>query len=361
MNGDNVDPLEVIWHFRHDGQETVGARTRFELAHFDGAGFSTGARGEGSCGITLFNQIGGDLFTQYNLVIEVNSATEPLYTDMINAGWLEAGGFLRYPSGVDKEAGVWHEMKIEVRETVINFYIDDVLRNPPSQAAGVPRPNDTAYDFLILGEGFSNNGPMMMFDNVAVLQGAAYPFGTPEISAPTVVEPAYPGSGIVSLTAVDPNAVDVTVYSNGSPIGSTDPGGLTDVDVAVAPALLNGTSITATQTIGVATSCESIPVTVGVPAPSIADAVLVPGQTTVTVTNVAAGAASTVTVYSNETTVIGTFSDPNEVTIDVTTSALANGATITASQTIQTVEGCAIGRHRCRRSRAVPLRTVDRW
>jgi hypothetical protein len=182
-----------------------------------------------------------------------------------------------------------------------------------------------------------------MFDNVAVTQGAAFPFGDPVTPAPTIVEPLFPEAATVSLSAVDPHATEVTVFSNGGQIGNVVqagfPGGTADVPIS--PSLVNGADITATQIVGGLESCDSIPVTVAVPAVSIADAVLGPGQTTVQVADLAEGAASQVRVFKNETTAIGTAANPATDPVTVTTAALGFGDTITATQTIGGVQGPA--------------------
>lgn len=343
-NGTDASPLRCTWYFKNSGtQGGAGPRTRFELAHFNGAAFSAGARADGTAGITLFNQVAGALLSEFNLTLRVTddpNLPNDLYSQLVANGWVDSGGFLRYPSGVAKTPGVWHKMQIEVKSTTINFYIDDVNRNPAPYQAGIPRPNETAYDFIIIGEGFSSNGPTFMFDNVAVTQGAAYPFGAPVPPAPALVGPLFPGATSASLAEVDPAATKVTVYADGALAGSAN-GPFADgtAMVPVNPAFANTESVTATQTIGGTDSCGSIPVTVGVPAVAIADDVLVPTQTSVTVSGVAAGVASLVTVFSNDTTIIGTLANPASDTVVVPTSGLVLNANITATQTIAAVQG----------------------
>ena len=342
VNGTDADPLEITWHFRFTGTEGgAGARTRCEVAHFNGGGFNTGNRGDGTVGITLFNQVGGALFDEHNLTIRATDPNDPARIDLLANGWVDAAGFLRAPSGVAKQPGVWHKMSIEVLSDVFNFYIDDVLVNPAPYAAGVPRPNpDAGYDFIIIGEGFSNNGPRMHFDNVAVTQGAAFPFGDPEVPAPEIVAPLLPSIATVSLFDVDPNATGVDVFSDGGLIGSAAgpfPGGT--ADVTVSPDLVNGATIIAVQTVGGQESCGSIPVDVAVTPVSILNAVLVPGQTSVQVGDIELGLASQIIVQSNDTNVIGTLNNPATDPVAVTTTPLQFGATITATQVIDGVEG----------------------
>jgi hypothetical protein len=335
VDGTDADPLTVAWHFGYSGTEGgAGARTRFEMAHFNGGGFSAGVRGDGTVGITLYNQVAGALISEYNLTVRISDPNDPARIALLGSGWVDSGGFLRFPSGVAKEPDVWHKMAIEVRTNDIDYLIDGVVR------ATIPRPNNTPYDYLLIGEGFSNNGPRMMYDNVAVTQGAAFPFADPETAAPTVSEPIFPGATLVDLTDVDPNSTTVTVFANAVQVGTAAgpfPGGT--AAVTVAPALANGASITATQVLGGNTSCDSVPAIVGVTAVTIADSILVPGQTTVQVSNLEEGLASSIAVYSNETTLIGTLISPVTDPATVTVTGLTFGATITATQTISSVEG----------------------
>jgi hypothetical protein len=85
---------------------------------------------------------------------------------------------------------------------------------------------------------------------------------------------------------------------------------------------------------------------VAVPAPTIQGTVLVPTQTTVTVTNVistAATKATKVSVYANDTTLIGSVTTTGftGTTVTVPVTALVNAQLISARQTIAGVEGPA--------------------
>src|SRR5690606_35113048 len=235
VNGTDADPLRVAWHFKYTGAESgAGARTRFELAHFNGGGFSAGQRGDGTVGITLFNQVAGPLLDEYNAVVRIGDPNDPTYQQLIGEGWIDAAGFLRLPTGVVKQPGVWHEMEIEVGSSYVEYRIDG------APVATIPRPNNVAYDFVIIGEGFSNNGPLMMVDNVAVTRGAGFPFAAPAPPAPSVVGAVFPGGTSVSLADLDPNATLVEVFSNGGLIGSAAgpfPSGT--ASVGVSPSLAN--------------------------------------------------------------------------------------------------------------------------
>ncbi|MHC4067082.1 MAG: hypothetical protein ACYSUI_21610, partial [Planctomycetota bacterium] len=340
VNGSNGEPLRVTWNFRYTGDPGDNARTRFELAHFNGSTFSVGARGEGTAGITTFNQLAGDLLTQYNLVLRVTDNLV-LYDELVAAGWVDAAGFLRHPSGVTRVPDVWHEMRIEVLTDVIDYYIDDVKVNPVAYASGVPRPNNTIdYDYVIIGEGFSNNGPRMMYDNVSVTLGTAqHPFADPVTPAPTIAGPLFPTQDTVTLTGVELSASRVSVLANDVEVGFSTSGLADPMDIPVDPPLASGAEVTATQIVGGVLSCESVPVTVGVPAVTIADAVLVPGQTSVLVTDLEEGLASLVTVYSNDTNDIGSVPDPVDDPLNVGTNPLVFGAVITATQTMFGIEG----------------------
>ncbi|HEY3244792.1 MAG TPA: hypothetical protein VGM03_15735 [Phycisphaerae bacterium] len=69
----------------------------------------------------------------------------------------------------------------------------------------------------------------------------------PTTPAPTLVSPVEQGNTTVTVANVASNATDVTVYANGSPIGSINPAGNTTVTVSVAT-LVAGQSIQARQT-----------------------------------------------------------------------------------------------------------------
>jgi len=84
----------------------------------------------------------------------------------------------------------------------------------------------------------------------------------PACKAPTVGGPLAAGQTTVSVIDVDATASTVTVYANGSPIGSAAGNGTTTGDVPVT-ALVAGQSITATQTLGGTENCPSAPAVVG--------------------------------------------------------------------------------------------------
>ena len=79
----------------------------------------------------------------------------------------------------------------------VNFYIDDVLANPVDESGvpiwpdGVPRVNDTDFRYIIIGVGYSNNGPAMMYDDISVTLGdTELPFGEPNpVESPTLPGP----------------------------------------------------------------------------------------------------------------------------------------------------------------------------
>ena len=343
-NGTDDDPLFVTWNFKFTDSATLNSRTRFELARFDSGTFSTGARGEGTAGITMFNQIAGGLLTDYNLTLRVSGNAE-VSGDLTSNGWVNDGGsgFHRHPSGVARVIDTWHKMQIEVKSEVINYYIDGVNVNPAPYENGVPRPSLNPYTHIIIGEGFSNNDPSMWFDNVSVTigsNGLTHPFDAPLPDPPTVQAPLFPGDTVVTLTDVSTNATEVRVIRDGTTtIATVSTTGFesTTLDVTV-PALAFEDVITAEQTIGGESSCESAPVTALIPTVVILDTVLKPGDTTVNVGSVEENVADEIRVYANGTTLIGTFASPTTDAVAVTVTPMVDGDLITATQVIGGLE-----------------------
>jgi hypothetical protein len=348
VNGTDAEPLRVTWNFQHRGASSFGSRFRFEMARYAGDSFSTslGARLEGTTGIILENGPGSVPFPQtldeYNILLIDDTPTNGFFAG--NQGNVANTGVLRG----DNE---WHQMQIEVLSSTINYYIDGALANPvdtngiPLWPGGVPRPNTDPYNFLVIGQGFSNNGPAMLIDNVSVTLGAvALPFGDPvPVESPTVSGSYVPGDTQVTIVDVDSNATEVAVIVDGVEVATTNGVGVFTDNTAVVtvPALSGDDLIQATQTVEVAAvpteSCLSAGVVVASPAPTV-ESPLIPGQTTVDVSNINEGLATGVTVYIDEgggsQTAIGSVSNPltDPVTVNVTT--LGVGQVIVATQTI---------------------------
>jgi len=181
------------------------------------------------------------------------------------------------------------------------------------------------------------------------------------------IKPAVlPGDTKVIVTGVDPTATKVTVYANGVQVGeNTSPGGTTEVEVTVSPALVAGAKLYATQTVAGKTGCEPadarLTPIVGdcaqIPAVTVSGGYMLPGNTELSPV-LAAGAtkvrvtglrsdATAVKVYSNGL-LIGTNAAPAGASaVDVNVTALTSGATISATQTLPgtgqpalTLEGC---------------------
>jgi hypothetical protein len=343
-NGTDDDPLFVTWNFKYTDSTTLNARTRFELVRFDGGTFSTGARGEGTAGITMYNQIAGGLLTDYNLTLRVSS-NAGVSSDLTSNGWFNDGGsgFHRVASGVPRTIDTWHKMQIEVRSDVLNYYIDDVNVNPSPYEDGVPRPDLSAYTHIIIGEGFSNNDPTMFFDNVSVTigsNGLTHPFDAPLPSPPTIQEPLFPGDTVVTLTDVSTNATEVRIILDGTTtIATVSTTGFESTTLQVTvPTLAFEDVITAEQTVGGESSCESAPVTALIPTVVILDSVLKPDDTTVNVGNVVENVADEIRVYSNTTTLIGTVFSPATDAVAVTVTPMVDGELITATQVIGGLE-----------------------
>ncbi len=341
-NGSDDDPMFVTWNFKYTDANTLNGRTRFELARFASGTFSTGARSEGTAGITMFNQIAGGLLTDYNLTLRVTDNSE-VAGDLTSNGWTLASENYRIASGVPRTIDTWHKMQIEVRSDVINYYIDDVNVNPAGYEDGVPRPNALPYTHVIVGEGFSTNDPVMYFDNVSVTigsNGLTHPFADPLPDPPTIQEPIFPGDTVVTLTDISTNATEVRVILDGTTtIATVSTTGFetTTIDVTV-PALAFEDSLTAEQTVGGLSSCESAAAVALIPTVTILDDVLEPDGTVVNVGGVEEGDADEIRVYADGTTLIGTLVSPATDAVAVTVSPLVEGELITATQVIGGLE-----------------------
>jgi len=349
VNGTDAEPLWVTWHYQHKGASSFGARFRFELARFAGDTFSAtfGARLSGTTGIILENGPSTiplpQTLNEYNILLVGAAGTNGFFDGNQTAG--TAGEVAN--TGVARGDNEWHKMQIEVRSNTINYYIDDVLANPvdtnglPLWPGGVPRPNLDPYNFIVIGQGFSNNGPQMLIDNVQVTQGStSLPFGPPNpVSSPTVSGSYLPGATTVTVVNVDSNASEVAVFVNGIEVVSTNGAGafLDNTAVVTVPALGANNTVQATQTVGGTESCLSAAVVVTVPVPTV-NGPLVPGQTTVNVSNINEGLASAVAVYRDDgggsLTLLGSVSSPATDPVSVPVTALQNGWSVRATQTI---------------------------
>jgi hypothetical protein len=139
----------------------------------------------------------------------------------------------------------------------------------------------------------------------------------------------------------DASATAVQLYVGGAPYGSpVNPGGsTTTLFTGLSAALIEGASVSATQTVGGEESDLAYPRGVGIPpAPSVQSPV-VPGSTRVTVFGVSTipgATASLVSVYVNGEWVAD--GDAGTAIVRVTVPALAEGDEVTATQTVNELE-----------------------
>jgi len=342
VNGTDAEPLRVTYRFKHDENNT-NARARFELA-------TALTRAPGALGFAFTNGIGGAFGEQYT---SMTLKTLPDDNDCLLGYVDDYFGYDYALTGIQRQPGVWHTMQIEVKSSVVNFYIDGQLANPidpttgvPLWPNGVPRVNSDPFRYVIIGVGYSNNGPAMMYDDVAVTLGdTQYPFPEPNpVESPTVVGPLFPADTSVDVADIDTTATAVAVFADGQQVGSVSgsfPSGTATVPVS---ALSDGQTMTATQTVGGIESCFSAPVVVAVPSP-VLEPVLVPGQTQVQVGQIEENLASAVKVYRDRgqgiLELLGSLSNPASDPAVVTTTPLVFGDTIVATQTVGGVEGPA--------------------
>jgi hypothetical protein len=349
VNGTDAEPLRVTYDYRHTGG-TTGARFRFELARQASSSFSSsfGARLEGTTGFIMENGPASvplpQTLDEYNILL-VGAANSNGFFDGNQT--VSTNGEVAN-TGVDRVAGVWHRMQIEVMSNTINYYIDGNLTNPVDTngvalyPGGVPRPNADPYNYLIIGQGFSNNASSgHHIDNVQVTLGAvALPFGPANpVDAPTISGDYLPGASVITIVDVDSNATDVTLLVNGSVIASTNGVGVfSDNTAVITVAPLGGDDvIQATQTVGGTESCLSVPSIVSTPVPTL-ESPLVPGLTSVTVSDIEEGVASSITIYEDlgggSQVIIGTLASPATDPAVVNVSTLGFGQDIVATQTI---------------------------
>jgi uncharacterized repeat protein (TIGR01451 family) len=154
------------------------------------------------------------------------------------------------------------------------------------------------------------------------------PTETVHFAAPVVNSPIYAGATTVSGTSDAANGTVITVFVNGTPVGTTTVSGGIWTLSGIGP-LLAGDSITATAGTGAAQSQPSAPVIVKPNAPTI-NGPLTAGQTTVTGSSDAPD-GSTVTVYVDGTPYTGTVSGG---VFNVTVPPLTGGSEVYATVTV---------------------------
>ncbi|UCG16935.1 MAG: hypothetical protein JSV19_02655, partial [Phycisphaerales bacterium] len=347
VNGTDPEPLWVTFRFKHDYNST-SARARFELT----PATDPAVRTYGAIGFAFTNGVGDEWGEQYT---SMTNSPSPVLTGYVS-------DYFNYDyalTGIEREPGVWHKMQMKIDSNYVNFYIDDQLANPvgtnglpiatngvPLYPNGVNRVNNEPFRHVVLSIGYWGGGPLEMYDDISVtIADTTIPFGDPHpVDSPTVVGPVFPAGTLVDLVDIDSNAAQVAVYANGvGPAIGTATGPFLDntATVSVSPRV-NGDVITATQTVEGTESCFSWPEVVGVPTVSV-QALLVPGQDAVEVSDLEEGLAEAVTVYKvsggEPLAQLGTVANPATDPVTVTVTPLVNGDEIAAAQTIGGVEG----------------------
>lgn len=335
VNGTDAQPLVVTYRFRHTAAGG-NARCRFELTPALSPVF-------GAVGFAFSNGVGGDWATQYTTLTRAPSGS------VINGYLTDYFGYDYALSGIPRTEGIWHEMQIKVKSTTVDFYVDGALANPidpndgtPLFPGGVPRVNGDAFSYVVIGVGYGTNGPVCDYDNVsATLGNTPIPFGPPNsVSAPTLPAQLLPGATSVIASGVSVGASVVEVVADGVTVGAVNNPAAGDVVVPVTT-LVDGQEVAARQTVGGVTSCQSAPVIVAVPAPTVFS-LLAPEQKTVQVTDVLEGIAQLVTVYryisADQIEFLGSVANPAVEPVDVTVPPLAAGDFIVATQTVAGVE-----------------------
>ncbi|GJM24622.1 MAG: hypothetical protein DHS20C16_10370 [Phycisphaerae bacterium] len=330
-NGSDATPLRATWRFRHTS-ESANMRTRFELARFGTGDWSAGPRAFGSTGFTFTNQIAGPFLTDYNVAIRSDVDPDGAGTVFV----LDPGtGYYTAATGVVRTADVWRKFEIVVETDFINYYIDDQLITFAGLPDGVPRPNASAYEFVILGVGLSTNAGQMQWDDIAVTTGSpVLPFGDPPPLSPQIGGSLLPNDTSVSVIDVNTNATRVTVYEDATSVGFVNSNGgfeTTSLVVSVPP-LNNGSLVTVRQTVDGVESCDSdvFPVGAAPGAPTVVTPVQ-EGDATVTVENVDLS-ATLVTVYVGSNSV-GSIDPQGALSVDVPVTGLVALETVTATAT----------------------------
>jgi hypothetical protein len=156
------------------------------------------------------------------------------------------------------------------------------------------------------------------------------------VLAPTIVSPILYGATAVTVQNIMPTADLVRLYVNGNLLDDAVPTPPADVVFTIAPALA-GDVYTATVVVDDVESAPSTPVTVVLPAPTIA-APIVPGVNRIAVLNVLTDPpASYVTAYVNGVAV-GTGDANGASLVYVTTGTLELGDEVEATQTVNGLE-----------------------
>ena len=216
--------------------------------------------------------------------------------------------------------------------TSVQLYINGVEEGAPVNPAGA-----TELDF--------NGLTLALGDSVSATQvvgGDDSPFAYPRVASgapppPAIVGTIFPGATSVdvgSLLAVPFATADfVAVYRNGAFAGSAAvTGDPTSVPITFGGALQEGQVVTATQFVNNLESPPSVPVSVGIPGPTIY-AAPPDDASSVRVIGVDPGASAVDILVNGGATVFST--DPGGATqVDVPVNSLVAGDTLTARMTV---------------------------
>jgi len=146
----------------------------------------------------------------------------------------------------------WHNFTIVHKGMRIDVYVDGLLAKK-----NLTLTDPTTYDMARIGPGYTSDGSAWYDDYCVEIGPVRF-----NLLPPTVNSPVEAGDTTVRVSSVQPTATSVTVYANGTPIGSTSPGGNAVVDVPVTP-LVAHDLITASQSLGGPDSILSQPLEVG--------------------------------------------------------------------------------------------------
>jgi hypothetical protein len=194
-----------------------------------------------------------NFYSTYQVGVAVGSAAVHRETSGALPGLSTAGSYPCLTSGRD---GADATAAIKVYTATFDATAgDDLLVALSTDAATLSRSSQAYPSGGSLAEA---NWPGMKVDNIRLVAGPK-PSQCTDVTAPTILptsaSPLEAGGTIVTLAGVDALASVVTVYANGTVIGSMVPGGASQVDVGVTP-LVAGQTILATQTKSGLESCN---------------------------------------------------------------------------------------------------------
>lgn len=180
-----------------------------------------------------------------------------------NNGWFELDEF----DGPPRSAG-WHTFTMVFKGPApgnaagheVDVYVDELLA-----AKNVVLTESTTLREPRIGSG-QTPGAAAFYDDYCA-QAGPVTFPTLESqppARPTIVAPVEHGDTLVTVEGIGPDAIDVTVYANGSPIGSLVGAGTNGIVTINVTALEHLDAITADQTNLSGTSPLSDPVEVGI-------------------------------------------------------------------------------------------------